>query len=80
MQTNYQGIAMSYYRTPEHRKLRAELIQRWKPWEQSTGPRTEEGKATSAANSHKHGMRSREWLEQEKQLRELLSLCQELVD
>jgi hypothetical protein len=27
-----------------------EAIHRWKPWEKSTGPRTEEGKAESAAN------------------------------
>ena len=28
---------MSYYRTPEHRAMRAELIRRWKPWEKSPG-------------------------------------------
>ena len=48
---------MSYYRTPEHRKLRAELIRRWKPWEKSTGPRTEEGKAKVAKNADKGGQR-----------------------
>jgi len=48
---------MSYYRTAEHRRLRAELIQRWKPWEQSTGPRSAEGKATSARNGYKGGER-----------------------
>jgi len=48
---------MSYYRTTEHRRLRAELIQRWKPWEQSTGPRTVEGKATSSRNGYKSGER-----------------------
>jgi len=48
---------MSYYRTPEHRRLRAELIQRWKPWERSTGPRTAEGKATSSRNGYKGGER-----------------------
>ena len=48
---------MSYYRTAEHRCLRAELIQRWRPWEQSTGPRTAEGKATSARNGYKGGER-----------------------
>lgn len=46
---------MSYYLTPEHRALRAELIRKWKPWEKTTGARTEEGKATSAKNSRKHG-------------------------
>jgi len=48
---------MSYYRTAEHRRLQAELIQRWKPWEQSTGPRTAEGKATSARNGYRGGER-----------------------
>ena len=42
---NYQGKSMSYYRTPEHRAMRAELIRRWKPWEKSTGPKSPEGKA-----------------------------------
>ena len=44
---------MSYYRTAEHRRLRAELIQRWKPWMRSTGPRTSEGTATSSRNAYK---------------------------
>ena len=48
---------MSYYRTPEHRRLRAELIQRWRPWERSTGPRTAKGKATTRMNSFRGGLR-----------------------
>ena len=48
---------MSYNRTPEHRRPRAELIRRWKPWEQSTGPRSAEGKATSARNGYRGGER-----------------------
>ena len=44
---------MSYYRTDEHRRLRAELIQRWKPWEKSTGPKSAAGKATSAQNAYR---------------------------
>ena len=48
---------MSYNRTPEHRRRRAELIRRWKPWEQSTGPRSAEGKATSARNGYRGGER-----------------------
>jgi len=48
---------MSYCRPAEHRRLRAELIQRWKPWLQSTGPRTAEGKATSARNGYRGGER-----------------------
>lgn len=49
---------MSYYRTPEHRKLRAELIRRWRPWENSTGPKSEEGKARSAMRGFKGGERA----------------------
>lgn len=48
---------MSYVRTPQHRALRAELIRRWKPWEQSTGPRSEEGKKRSASRGYKGGAR-----------------------
>jgi hypothetical protein len=31
------------------------LIQRWKPWEKSTGAKTPEGKKSSAQNSFKTG-------------------------
>ena len=48
---------MSYFRTPEHRRRQSEAIQRWKPWERSTGPRTPEGKARSAMRGYKGGLR-----------------------
>ncbi len=50
---------MSYSRTPEHRAMRAELIRRWKPWEKSTGPKSEAGKARSAMRGFKGGWRGR---------------------
>ena len=63
---------MSYYRTPEHRALRAELIRRWRPWEKSTGPTTEEGKRRSAMRGYKGGQRQ--------QMRELARLLREQAE
>ena len=51
---------MSYYRTPEHRRLRAQLIRKWKPWERSSAPRRLAGKATVARNAYKGA--TRHWL------------------
>jgi len=48
---------MSYYRTPEHRNLRAKLIQKWRPWEKSTGPRSQEGRVKVSHNAYKGGLR-----------------------
>jgi hypothetical protein len=44
-------------RTPQHRKLRVELIRHWQPWTRSTGPRTPQGKAASSRNAFKVGTR-----------------------
>ena len=41
--------------TPERRARQAEMIRTWKPWETSTGPRTDEGKARTAHNGFKGG-------------------------
>ena len=49
---------MSYVRTPEHRRLRAALIRKWRPWEKSTGPKTPEGKAKVSRNAYKGGTRA----------------------
>ena len=48
---------MSNNRTEEQRKCQSEAIQRWKPWEQSTGPKTSEGKCSSAHRSFKGAIR-----------------------
>jgi len=37
--------------TPERRKRQSEAIRRWKPWMQSTGPKSPEGKAAAAGNA-----------------------------
>ena len=41
--------------TPERRQRQREGIQRWKPWRQSTGPKSPEGKAKLAANAYTGG-------------------------
>lgn len=41
--------------TPERRATRAALIRTWKPWQQATGPRTPDGKATTSRNVYKGG-------------------------
>ena len=43
--------------TEERRKKQSELIQTWKPWKQSTGPKTIQGKANAAQNAYKGGVR-----------------------
>ena len=44
--------------TPERRKRQSEAIRRWKPWNQSTGPKSPEGKAVVSGNAWTGG----EWL------------------
>lgn len=39
--------------TPERRARQAALIHSWRPWTQSTGPRTPEGKAKASRNADK---------------------------
>ena len=41
----------------ERKALQAERIRTWRPWQQSTGPRTAEGKAIVARNAWKGGAR-----------------------
>ena len=45
--------------TLERRQRQAELIRTWRPWEQSTGPRSDDGKAVAARNPWKGGVRER---------------------
>lgn len=37
--------------TPEQRQTQREAIQRWKPWTQSTGPKSLEGKTAASHNA-----------------------------
>ncbi len=57
--------------TPERRARQAALIRTWRPWEHSTGPRTDEGKVLAARNGFKGG----HWLE----LRELVKAMNALL-
>ena len=64
--------------TSERRARQAEAIRGWKPWERSTGPRTEAGKERTRLNSYKGGERpmlrelSRALRDQRCRLRELV--------
>ena len=68
---NYWRRVMGKGWTLERRARQAELIRKWKPWEQSTGRRTDEGKARTARNGFKGGR----WRE----LRELMKAVNELL-
>ena len=50
----------------ERRARQAELIRLWKPWKQSTGPKSVEGKERVATNAWRGGHRA--------QLRELIKM------
>ena len=58
--------------SPERRQRQREAIQQWRPWEQSTGPRTPEGKANASRNSLVHGMRDARNRELMRRIHELL--------
>jgi hypothetical protein len=53
--------------TPEERQRQSELIRQWKPWKQSTGARTPEGKAVSSQNVIVGQRKRQKALEQAKQ-------------
>lgn len=66
--------------TPEDRARQAELIRAHKPWEKSTGPKTEEGKEICSRNGTTHGYYSRAAREYRKALldaRALLRLARD---
>ena len=43
--------------TQEQRERQREAIQGWRPWEQSTGPKTSDGKSRVSRNGWKGGTR-----------------------
>ena len=66
--------------TPERRVRQAALILNWKPWERSSGPKTERGKIASARNARRHGMRGRGVLEEARMLRQVTGQCRETAE
>lgn len=66
--------------TLEDRQRQAALIQRWRPWEYSTGPRTDEGKVKASDNAFKHGGRSAVEMAARKQIRVLLKEATQLLE
>ena len=65
--------------TLERRQRQAELIRQWRPWEQSTGPRTPEGKARVSRNAWKGGHRA-ELRELSKMVNEHVRMARELAN
>jgi len=55
---NFWRLTMANGWTPERRAKQSEAIRRWRPWEQSTGPKSREGKARVSGNAYKGGTRS----------------------
>ena len=47
--------------TPERRKKQSEMIRSWRPWERSSGPKTEAGKEIVSMNAEKHGAYGRKF-------------------
>ena len=65
--------------TLERRQRQAELIRRWKPWEQSTGPLTPEGRERVSRNAWKGGHRA-ELRDLSKMVNEHVRLSRELAN
>ena len=61
--------------TPERRARQSELIRTWRPWDQSTGPRTDAGKAKASRNAEKIG----EWKAERDNIRGLNCFIRDLL-
>ena len=63
--------------TPERKARQAALIRTWKPWERSTGPRTDEGKDRSSQNALIHGEYNQEARAMRQEISDLMMDCKE---
>ncbi len=59
---------------PERRAYYAQLIAKRRPWEKSSGPKSDEGKLRVSQNAYKHGIRG----ETVRRLKKALSLQRHL--
>lgn len=66
--------------TTEERDRQAKIIQIWQPWKQSTGPKTDNGKAASALNAIKHGFRSSAVIGDVKSLKGIIEEQRTMID
>ncbi len=57
---------------PKANYRQAVAMRRWKPWEQSTGPRTGAGKSRVSQNSVKHGLTTAAALAEQKATKQLI--------
>ena len=62
--------------TIEQRQQQAQAIQRWKPWELSTGPKSAQGKAKVSGNAYAGG----EWMKLQEVIKNLNHLIGEQKD
>ena len=58
---------------PQRRAAQAARIRVNRPWDHTTGPRTDAGKAAVAGNAFRHGLRAAETIELHRTLRRVLT-------
>lgn len=63
---------MAHGWTSERKAEQRKAIYRWRPWEKSTGPKSQLGKDAVAGNALKHGARSRHARRERQALRKLI--------